>query len=434
MRYEKYKAIDLPWLKEVPEHWEIARNKHCLVSRKDLVGSNFSDYTLLSLTLRGIIKRDVESGKGKFPESFNSYKIVEPGNLVFCLFDIDETPRTVGLSKHKGMITGAYDVFSVKNMNPSFAEYYWLNVDNKKALKPYYKSLRKTITSDAFLRIAIPIPPLLEQEKISNFLDWKVNEIDRLIKAEKDKKQNILHLWRSYLNTVLSFENETLEKIPLKHLAKSNLASLGNEAKDLVIDYIEISDIGYGIIKNPPTQYLFEKAPSRARRKIQENDIIISTVRTYLRSIWKVEEAYKNCIVSTGFSVLHPNNGVDVDLLYYVLSSDAFLDEVQKNSIGVSYPAISDSRLMNLKIAMPKYDLGRNIVKKLDKKKREFDNIIGKCQEKIVILQNLKQSLIEEVVSGKVNVQDIEIPEYDVVELEIDEDLENTDVNMEEGE
>ena len=56
MRYEKYKAIDLPWLKEVPEHWEIARNKHCLVSRKDLVGSNFSDYTLLSLTLRGIIK------------------------------------------------------------------------------------------------------------------------------------------------------------------------------------------------------------------------------------------------------------------------------------------------------------------------------------------------------------------------------------------
>ena len=123
-----------------------------------------------------------------------------------------------------------------------------------------------------------------------------------------------------------------------------------------------------------------------------------------------------------------------MDLLYYVLSSDAFLDEVQKNSIGVSYPAISDSRLMNLKIAMPKYDLGRNIVKKLDKKKREFDNIIGKCQEKIVILQNLKQSLIEEVVTGKVNVQDIEIPEYDVVELEIDEDLENTDVNMEEGE
>ena len=151
-----------------------------------------------------------------------------------------------------------------------------------------------------------------------------------MIKAEKDKKQNILHLWRSYLNKFLSFENETLEKIPLKHLAKSNLASLGNEAKDLVIDYIEISDIGYGIIKNPPTQYLFEKAHSRARRKIQENDIIISTVRNYLRSIWKVEVAYKNCIVSTGFSVLHPNNGVDVDLLYYVLSSDAFLDEVQK--------------------------------------------------------------------------------------------------------
>ena len=72
-KYESYKTIGLPWLEKIPEHWKIFRNKNIFEESKETVGENFSQYTLLSLTLNGIIPRDVESGKGKFPQSFDTY-------------------------------------------------------------------------------------------------------------------------------------------------------------------------------------------------------------------------------------------------------------------------------------------------------------------------------------------------------------------------
>lgn len=83
----------LEWFGKVPAHWTVGRNKNAfrIVGKK--VGDAFGDYDLLSLTLRGVILRDLESGKGKFPASFDTYQDVSPGDIVFCLFDIDETPR-----------------------------------------------------------------------------------------------------------------------------------------------------------------------------------------------------------------------------------------------------------------------------------------------------------------------------------------------------
>lgn len=162
--YKSYKNVDLPWLKRVPEHWEVARNKNFLSEQKAIVGDNFANYSLLSLTLNGVIIRDVNNGKGKFPASFNTYKIVSPGNMVFCLFDIDETPRTVGLSTHYGMITNAYEVLGVHNITPQYLYYYYLQLDNRKALKPLYHGLRKTITIGTFLQTKLPVPPKEEQD------------------------------------------------------------------------------------------------------------------------------------------------------------------------------------------------------------------------------------------------------------------------------
>lgn len=119
--YSEYKESGLPWLDSVPNHWEMIPNRALMQERRAVVGESAKDYTLLSLTLRGVIARDMVNPKGKFPAEFNTYKIVEPGDFVFCLFDIDETPRGVGLSPLKGMITGAYDVFRPRPItNPRF--------------------------------------------------------------------------------------------------------------------------------------------------------------------------------------------------------------------------------------------------------------------------------------------------------------------------
>ena len=131
------------WIGDIPEHWRIERNKNLLIERKDMVGEDKS-FQLLSLTLNGVIVRDMGAG-GKFPAEFNTYKKVYPNNLIFCLFDIDETPRTIGISVHTGMITGAYDIFSVipEQVIAEWVYYFYFAVDQRKALKPYYTGLRK---------------------------------------------------------------------------------------------------------------------------------------------------------------------------------------------------------------------------------------------------------------------------------------------------
>lgn len=92
----------------IPSHWEVKKNKFLLSERKAVVGKDAPNFKLLSLTLQGVILRDMENPKGKFPAEFDTYKQVAPDDLIFCLFDVEETPRTVGLAKHHGMITGAY--------------------------------------------------------------------------------------------------------------------------------------------------------------------------------------------------------------------------------------------------------------------------------------------------------------------------------------
>ena len=194
--YAEYREVNLPWLKAVPAHWEIRRNKNIFTEQKEIVGERSADYTLLSLTLNGIIPRDMDGG-GKFPESFDKYKIVKNGDMAFCLFDIDETPRTVGLSGYNGMLTGAYTIMRVSNINARFIYYYYLALDNGKMLRPLYTGLRKTININTFQSTKVPVPPREEQDQIVCFLDWKVSSINKLIRIRKRQIEELEAIKRS---------------------------------------------------------------------------------------------------------------------------------------------------------------------------------------------------------------------------------------------
>lgn len=175
----KMKDSGIPWIGEIPEHWEPCRNKDIFEESKKIVGENSSDHVLLSLTKQGVIVRDLSENKGKFPKEFNTYKVVEPGDMIFCMFDVDETPRTVGLSQNHGMITGAYDVFKIKRVLPKFALYYYLSIDDRKALRPLYKGLRKVVPLPTFMSSKIFLPPLSEQQAIVAYIDEKLQKIDQ---------------------------------------------------------------------------------------------------------------------------------------------------------------------------------------------------------------------------------------------------------------
>lgn len=189
----------IPWLGEIPQHWERRRCKEILTESKTVVGNKSDDYTLLSLTTNGVIVRDLSESKGKFPKEFDTYKVVKPDDLVFCLFDVDETPRTVGHVKNHGMLTGAYNVFSVTGVNIRYLYLYFIALDDRKALKPLYKGLRKVIPLPAFMSMPIYLPPQEEQESIVAYLDEKTTQIDRytgqleeMIRQMKDLRQTII--------------------------------------------------------------------------------------------------------------------------------------------------------------------------------------------------------------------------------------------------
>jgi len=185
-KYENYKNSGVAWIGDVPKHWDMRANKHLFDLKKDTVGKRAPNFDLLSLTLRGIIKRDMENPEGKFPAEFDTYQEVLPGDFVFCHFDVEETPRTVGLSSFAGMITGAYTVYRpVNGSDPQFLYYFYLHADTDKKLRGLYKGLRNTIPKEAFAAFKTPLPPLREQRAIAAFLDRKCAGMDEAVRIKE---------------------------------------------------------------------------------------------------------------------------------------------------------------------------------------------------------------------------------------------------------
>lgn len=195
------KDSGIDWIGQIPAHWENMPNKYLFRLKKDTVGKRSGQYDLLSLTLRGIIKRDMENPEGKFPAEFDTYQEVCPGDFVFCHFDVEETPRTVGLSEFFGMITGAYTVYSVaQGVDPRFLLHFYIFADTDKKMRSMYKGLRNTIPKDVFGAFKTPLPPIEEQRAIVAYIDDASQKIadgiaikERQITALKEYKTSLIN-------------------------------------------------------------------------------------------------------------------------------------------------------------------------------------------------------------------------------------------------
>ena len=183
----------------------------------------------------------------------------------------------------------------------------------------------------------------------------------------------------------------------LKNVVLCNAETLSeNFPKDEVIKYVEISDVNYTSGITNIQRMPFGEAPSRARRITKKNDVIVSTVRTYLKAVAKIQE--DGLIVSTGFAVLHPLIGNSSFLSYFALS-ESFIHNVIVNSKGISYPAITASDLICIAMPLPPLSEQEAIVTYLDTKVAKIDEYISIAEKKIAALEELKQSIIAEAVT-----------------------------------
>jgi len=186
----------------------------------------------------------------------------------------------------------------------------------------------------------------------------------------------------------------------LKFCASYNDEVLSETTDDFKqIDYVEISDVSLigGIEKITPT--LFHEAPSRARRKVRSGDILISTVRTYLKAIAAVKVASDELIASTGFCVVRPSGELHPSYAGWVAKSDEFVGEVVSRSVGVSYPAINASQLVDISIPLPPLETQRRIAAFLDEKTAQIDGLIARKQALLERLAEKRQAIITQAVT-----------------------------------
>ena len=279
--------------------------------------------------------------------------------------------------------------------------------------------------TDDFYNVTALLPPPEEQDQIVAYLRAQDAQIARFIKAKRDlikllteqKLRIVDHAVTRGLDAGFALKPPGIEWLgevpehwevkPLKRWVRLNARTLGEKTDpDFQFRYVDIGSVQTGRLVKELERIRFEAAPSRARRVLRRGDTIISTVRTYLKAIWYVNEDADDLIASTGFAVLTPGNSVEPEYLGYVIQSSAFVDRVTANSFGIAYPAIAETVLGRFPVALPPtVDEQQAIVAHIKTENAPLDDAITRTEEEIKLIREYRDRLIADVVTGQVDVR-----------------------------
>jgi type I restriction enzyme S subunit len=426
-KHNDFQQTGVPWLGEIPSHWELKRNKHLFTEQKATVGKNASEYTLLSLTLKGVIARDMENPQGKFPAEFNTYKIVKPDDLIFCLFDIEETPRTIGRAQQDGMITGAYTVMQCQPVvSARYLSYYYLSLDYDKRLKPLYTGLRNVIQRDTFMRVKTPLPPRDEQDRIANFLDQKTTEIDEAIA----KKQRLIELLKEQkailvnqavtkgLNPEASMSDSGVEwigEVPdhwvIKRLraigTTQNGISAGAEYFGSGFPFVSYSDV-YNHRELPKEVQGLAKSSEldKVHYSVKKGDVFFTRTSETAEEIGFSSTCMETIENATFAGFLIRFRPVKDYLLpgwsKYYFSAQIHRNYFVGNMNLVIRASLSQMLLKGLPVLIPPKDEQERIFSHLEAISEEIDKGVSLQQQQIKQLQEYKTALVANAVTGKI--------------------------------
>jgi type I restriction enzyme S subunit len=423
-KYSSYKNSGSEWLGDIPIHWNTLSNKNIFKLKKNQVGKKSGDYVLLSLTLNGVIKRDMENPQGKFPAEFNTYQEVKKGDFIFCLFDVEETPRCVGLSDFDGMITGAYTVMEPNdNFDRNFLYYFYLNLDTDKRLKPLYTGLRKTISKEKFFSFKTFVPPLPEQTAIAAFLDSKAALIDQAIDIKqkqiellKERRQILIHkaVTRG-LNPNVKMKNSGVEwigEIPEGWVVRriKTLTRVKRGASPRPIDdpryfndngdfaWVRIADVSSNDHYLINTVQKLSKLGSSLSVKILPNELFISIAGT----VGKPMISKIKCCIHDGF-VYFPDLKMNLEYMYRIFETGQPYLGLGKYGTQLN---LNTETIGNIYIPFPTSNTQNEIVFEVDNISIKFTNAISLKEQEIEKLKEYKATLINSAVTGKIKVYD----------------------------
>ena len=200
------KPSTIEWVEDIPVHWTISRFAY-FFAEHNISNKGVNHQNLLSLSFGKIIRKNIDSCDGLLPASFETYQIVEPGNIVFRFTDLqnDHKSLRVGLVNEEGIITSAYTcVQGNKETLPKFAFYMLHSYDIKKVFYKLGGGMRQSLNYRTIKDMKVVFPPIEEQKEIAAYLDEKCAKIDVILEKINTEVERLKELKRSLINEVVT--------------------------------------------------------------------------------------------------------------------------------------------------------------------------------------------------------------------------------------
>ena len=417
------KKTNIPWIGEIPSDWSTCRFKNIASFKKDIAKNKSYLYERLALTLNGVIKRSKDDDEGLQPDTFDSYQILNPGDFVFKMIDLQNISTSrVGKSPFLGLVSPAYLRFEPSPFIDSDFYYYYL-------MNLYYQcvfnkiagdGVRSALNKDDIGNIECPVPPFEEQIKI--------------VKAIKSKEEKI--------NSLITNEEKQIEKLKAyKQALISEVVTKGLDPnvpmKDSGVDWIGKIPFGWSVIRLKQLFNIYSGSTPRSNESLfYDGDIVWVTPADYktddvfvfdskrkitaagLKScnltivengsliiskrapIGTVAMAGTNLCTNQGCLSCTPKNMlINTKFYYYVLSVVG--RELDILGSGTTFKEISYTNFGNFNIPYPSYRIQNLICAYLDSISNNITSLIEKHTNKISLLRKYRQSMIYEYVTGK---------------------------------
>lgn len=414
----KMKDSGIAWIGEIPDGWEVVPNKY-LMSKIKYIKNIYENEDILSLTMNGVIKRDLEAG-GKMPTSFDGYQILYKGNLLMCLFDYDVTPRTVGRIGYNGLTSPAYSQYKLYECaNQGYYYYYYLMLDYTKELLHLSKNLRSSFSEYEFGNIKAPKPPIIEQEKIADFLDDSINKINdiknkikqEIQKLEAYKQALITEAVTKGLDKDAPMKDSGIEwigEIPehwniskIKRYCNIQTGSTPSTANkdwfDGELNWFTPGDFSNKYILNDSKRKLSEKAKyDGIATIIKPNSVMIICIGATIGKVgFTLCESSCNQQITSVYSNIINNKY----LMYWFIANSSVIRETAQYT---TLPIINNTVIGNYDLIFPN-DITEQtqIVSYLDKKCSSIDRALDLKRRQVNVLEDYKKSLIYKYVTGK---------------------------------
>lgn len=426
--YPVYKDSGVPWLGEVPEHWEVRRGKWLFRHKKQL-NADGTNSNVLSLTLRGVVNNDPENPEGLVPNDYATYQLFRKGDLVFKLIDLENLRTSrVGLVHEDGIMSSAYvrlipqSIVNIQFFFQQYFDFYQRGIYNQLGA-----GVRSTLGPTDLLDLCVTIPPLPEQAAIVRFLDyadWRIRRYilakQELIKLLEEQKRAIIHraVTRG-LDPDVSMKDsgvpwlgevpEHWEVVRFKRRVglQEGPGIMAADFREEGVPLLRISCLRGEIASLEGCNFL---DPEMVRRRwshfaVKAGDYLLSASAS-TGSVVLATDVVENAIPYTGIIRLWPlSDETFMPFVRLFMGSRPFQEQIDAAKSGVGIEHFGPTHLKRMSIVLPSPREQWQIVKEIESLVAPFGGAIEKARSEIALLREYRTRLIADVVTGKLDVR-----------------------------